>query len=171
LSIIIIIVINHRHHYHHHHHHYTPAASPAASLLLTTPLPPPAITEMTPADVPSARALLNSYLEKFNLWPDMNDEEFAHWLLPRQGVINSYVIRDDKGVVTDMCSFYHLTSTVIKNDQNPKLYAVYSFYNVATSIPFKVRIDPLSTSSVTYSPIFLYVLLYLLWLWWWWCRP
>ena len=93
---------------------------------------------MTPEDVPSARALLNSYLERFNLWPDMNDEEFAHWLLPRPGVINSYVICDDKGKVTDMCSFYHLTSTVIKNDQNPKLYAVYSFYNVATSIPLKV---------------------------------
>lgn len=40
------------------------------------------------------------------------------------------------GVVTDVCSFYHLPSSVIGNDKHTKLTAVYSYYNVATSIPF-----------------------------------
>jgi len=36
-------------------------------------------------------------------------------------------------------SFYHLHSTVIGNTTYPTLNAVYSFYNVATSMPLKVR--------------------------------
>ena len=37
--------------------------------------------------------------------------------------------------MSDFCSFYHLPSTVIGNKQHKKLNAVYSYYNVATSIP------------------------------------
>lgn len=122
---------------------------------------------MTPEDVPSARALLSTYLERFSLAPEMTEEEFAHWLLPRPGVINSYVIRDERGNVTDMCSFYHLTSSVIKNDQHPKLYAVYSFYNVATTMPLKVLdAHPTLTNSSNLSlwpKVYVGVMVNLLW--------
>jgi len=128
---------------------------------------------MTPADVPSACELLNSYLSKFKLAPVMDDADFAHWLLPRHNVVDSFVVVNEKGRVTDMCrykrgknssllvlfdsflifpinlstfsfqtlthSFYHLHSTVIGNTIFPTLNAVYSFYNVATSMPLKVR--------------------------------
>jgi len=128
---------------------------------------------MTPADVPSACELLNSYLSKFKLAPVMDDADFAHWLLPRHNVVDSFVVANEKGRVTDMCrykrgenssllvlfdsflispinlstfsfqtlthSFYHLHSTVIGNTIFPTLNAVYSFYNVATSMPLKVR--------------------------------
>lgn len=36
--------------------------------------------------------------------------------------------------VTDMCSFYHLPSTVIGHDRHRTLNAAYSFYNVATTV-------------------------------------
>jgi glycylpeptide N-tetradecanoyltransferase len=50
------------------------------------------------------------------------EAEFAHWLLPREGVIDSFVVEASGGgggsaggdvAVTDMISFYHLPSTVI----------------------------------------------------------
>ena len=37
--------------------------------------------------------------------------------------------------MTDFCSFYHLPSTVIGNKLHNRLNAVYSYYNVATSVP------------------------------------
>jgi len=61
-------------------------------------------------------------------------DEIAHILLPREGVVECYVL-ETAGVVTDVCSFYHLPSTVVNDTKNPKLRAVYSYYNVATSIP------------------------------------
>lgn len=92
---------------------------------------------MTMADVPSARRLLEEYLTRFQLAAMLSDDEFAHWLLPRPRVVDSFVVVDSSGNVTDMCSFYHLPSTVIGNDKHPKLYAVYSFYNVATTMSLK----------------------------------
>ena len=58
---------------------------------------------MTMADVPSARELLSGYLRRFQLAPEMTEEDFAHWLLPRPGVIDSYVITNGEGAVTDLC--------------------------------------------------------------------
>ncbi len=37
--------------------------------------------------------------------------------------------------MTDLCSFYHLPSTIIGNAQHNKLNAVYSYYNIATTVP------------------------------------
>jgi len=93
---------------------------------------------MTPADIPSAKKLLNNYLSKFSLAPMMTDDDFAHWLLPREGVVNSYVrTKTDSEEVTDLCSYYHLPSTVMQNPKHNLLKAAYSFYNVATSVELK----------------------------------
>jgi glycylpeptide N-tetradecanoyltransferase len=51
------------------------------------------------------------------------------------GDIILLIVYDAK--VTDMCSFYFLPSTVLKNPKHSHLNAVYSFYNVATSISFQ----------------------------------
>ena len=62
-------------------------------------------------------------------------EEFAHWLLPREGVVSSFVrVKESTGEVTDFCSYYHLHSSVIGNPKHPTLNAAYSFYNVATTV-------------------------------------
>ena len=55
--------------------------------------------------------------------------------MPRQDVVECYV-KITNGVVTDVCSFYHLPSSVIGHPKHSKLNAVYSYYNVATTIPF-----------------------------------
>lgn len=87
-------------------------------------------------DVAGVHKLLNGYLAKFELKILFTEEEIAHWLLPRPNVVNSYVISKKDGgeeTVTDLVSFYHLPSSILHHDDT--LYAAYSFYNVATSVP------------------------------------
>lgn len=111
---------------------------------------------MTPRDVPGAHKLVTKYLEKFKLSVVFSEEEFAHWLLPRKGVVSSFVnVRTKKQAgavegeevvvgeeeeeeeeeeITDFCSYYHLHSSVLGDPVHTTLYAAYSFYNVATSV-------------------------------------
>ena len=58
-------------------------------------------------------------------------------LLPRDKVITSFVVEHptEAGVITDFCSFYHLPSSIIGNAEYKTLFAAYSYYNVATSVP------------------------------------
>ena len=65
----------------------------------------------------------------------LNEDEIKHWLVPRSGVINSYVATDADGNATDLCSFYHLPSCVLRNPLHNKLNACYSYYNVAGTVP------------------------------------
>ena len=93
-----------------------------------------AAREMTPADVPSAFKLLFDRLAKFHVALHLDEQEFAHWLLPRKGVVYSYVRTDPEGNVTDLLSFYSLPSTIIGNPKHKTLFAAYCFYNVATTV-------------------------------------
>jgi len=94
----------------------------------------PGIRLMTETDVPSACDLLNSYLSKFKLHPTYDHDEFRHWMLPRDEVIQTYVVTNEHGVVTDLCSFYTLPSTIMNHPEYNSLKAAYSYYNVATTV-------------------------------------
>ena len=99
---------------------------------LPTETSTPKLRAMTADDVKGVHKILNEYLTKFKLVVKFTEEEVAHWLLPRPKVIDSYVVTDGDGTVTDFCSFYHLPSTILgKNDE---LYAAYSYYNVANTV-------------------------------------
>jgi glycylpeptide N-tetradecanoyltransferase len=90
---------------------------------------------MEPVDVPAVTALLNEYLSKFKLSQVFTEDEIAHYLLPRPGVIQTMVVPgEEAGEVTDFFSFYFLNSHVMKHDKHNMLYAVYSYYTVATSM-------------------------------------
>jgi glycylpeptide N-tetradecanoyltransferase len=86
------------------------------------------------ADVPEACALLNAHLRTFSLAPVYSEAEFAHWFLPRAGVIESYVVANEDlpagKQVTDFLSFFHLPSSVINHDRYKTMNAAYSYYNV-----------------------------------------
>ncbi len=122
---------------------------PVTTSLATTLRP------MTPRDVPGAHKLVTKYLEKFKLSVVFSEDEFAHWLLPRKGVVSSFVnVRaktgkqdevvegdnivgekeDEEEEITDFCSYYHLHSSVLGDPVHKTLYSAYSFYNVATSV-------------------------------------
>jgi len=65
--------------------------------------------------------LLQDYLKEFDIYPEFSKKEFQHFCLPRENVLYSYVIVDEKGEVTDFFSFYHLPSSVLKSDLHKSL--------------------------------------------------
>eukprot|EP01059_Diplonema_ambulator_P002760 TRINITY_DN12408_c0_g1_i1.p1 TRINITY_DN12408_c0_g1~~TRINITY_DN12408_c0_g1_i1.p1 ORF type:complete len:484 (+),score=190.22 TRINITY_DN12408_c0_g1_i1:54-1454(+) len=89
---------------------------------------------MEKKDCKQVRALLEEYLEKFGVHQQWSNDEVAHWLLPKQDVIDSYVITNEEGKVTDFCSFYTLPSTVIGASKHKILKAAYCYYNVANTV-------------------------------------
>lgn len=116
-------------------------------------------------DVPEACNLLNKHLENYDLIPVFTEEDFLHWFLPRDEIIDTYVVekpasavaqsesmssskdtngavigspskKDNSMVLTDMVSFYTLPSTVMSHPTHNLLKAAYSFYNVSTVTPW-----------------------------------
>lgn len=113
-------------------------------------------------DIRQVTGLLQKYLTRFQLAPSMSEEEVAHWFLPQDNIIDTYVVevrggshcaRVDSsdlilntafvflspqgagGVLTDFTSFYTLPSTVMHHPLHRSLKAAYSFYNVHTQTP------------------------------------
>jgi len=97
----------------------------------------PGLRPLEEKDCAEVCKLLQDYLKNFDFAAFLDEDEFKHWLLPRPGVINSYVVQDPaSGKITDFMSFYMLPSTIIGNKQYPTLKAAYSYYNVRTSRPW-----------------------------------
>ncbi|KAG9337603.1 hypothetical protein JZ751_028455 [Albula glossodonta] len=90
---------------------------------------------MTHKDVPAVHRLLGEYLKQFNLAPVMSTEEVEHWLMPQENIIDTYLVENSDGVVTDILSFYTLPSTIMNHPVHRSLKAAYSFYNVHTTTP------------------------------------
>lgn len=121
---------------------YLPRQMTMAKLIKQLRLPlktvTPGIRKMVVADVPAACKITVQYLAQFKVAPVFNEADFAHWLLPRDGVIDSFVVEDpETKEITDMISFYTLPSTVCKHPLHTELKAAYSFYNVHTKTPIK----------------------------------
>jgi glycylpeptide N-tetradecanoyltransferase len=87
---------------------------------------------MKERDVPRVGELLNNYLGKHKIHFKFSKEEIKHFLLPRDGVVVSYVAEDDK-TITDFFSFYSLPSSILRHDTHKMLNVAYSFYNVSTT--------------------------------------
>ena len=67
---------------------------------------------MTKKDVPVVHRLLREYLSQFNLVPAMNQEEVEHWLLPRENIIDTYLVevkknKQDKNIYIQYISSRH----------------------------------------------------------------
>lgn len=96
----------------------------------------PGFRKLTPADIPAAHKLLETYLTKFHLTPVFTEEEFGHWITPRDGIVDSFVVVNGEGEITDLVSYYTLPSTVMHHAVHKCVKAAYSFYNVATVTPW-----------------------------------
>lgn len=93
------------------------------------------IRQMEKKDIPRVFDLVSTYLNQFQLHPEFQEDELAHWMLPRKDVVFSYVRENADGVVTDVCSFYSLPSSILGHEKYNLLKAAYSYWNVATSVP------------------------------------
>jgi len=94
----------------------------------------PGLKQMEESHMESAFALLNDYLQRYDLAPVFDIDDFGHFFLPRDDVIFTYVVEKD-GKVTDLMSFYCLPSTVMHHATHKQIKAAYSFYNVAKTVP------------------------------------
>jgi glycylpeptide N-tetradecanoyltransferase len=58
--------------------------------------------------------LLNNHLNEYKVHITFSEQDVAHFLLPQQGVVYTYVVDEkEDGNITDFCSFYALPSQVI----------------------------------------------------------
>jgi len=94
----------------------------------------PGMREMQPKDMDRVFELVTAYLRKFTLHPEFEKDELAHWMMPREGVVHSYVRENGSGEVTDVLSFYSLPSSILGNNKHNLLKAAYSYWNVATTV-------------------------------------
>merc|ERR1719174_1879504 len=90
---------------------------------------------METKDLPRVLELVSAHLKQFSLHPEFEQDELAHWMLPRKGVVFSYVRENGSGEVTDVCSFYSLPSSILGHVKHSLLKAAYSYWNVATTVP------------------------------------
>jgi len=98
----------------------------------------PGIRPLTAQDIPMVYKLVSKYLGGYDLAPIFKEEELQHWLCPLEGVVDAFVVQDPQTKeITDLVSFYTISSTVIGHDQYNTLKAAYSFYNVATKTPLQ----------------------------------
>lgn len=87
-------------------------------------------------DVPAVTRFRRSHLGRFGVATDFDENDVEHWLLPREDVVDSYLVESPvTHDVTDFCSFYTLPSSILGNQNYTTLKAAYSYYNVATRTP------------------------------------
>jgi len=118
--------------------HLGPRMTMARTIKLYKVPDTPQISGMRPMeqkDVHRVYELVSGYLSKFQLHPEFEEDELAHWMLPRKDVIYAYVRENSAGLVTDVCSFYSLPSSILNNEKYTLLKAAYSYWTVATTVP------------------------------------
>ncbi|PIN20658.1 N-myristoyl transferase [Handroanthus impetiginosus] len=96
----------------------------------------PGFRKMELHDVPAVTRLLRNYLKQFVVAPDFDEEDVEHWLLPKEDVVDSFLVESPKThEITDFCSFYTLPSSILGSQSHSTLKAAYSYYNVSTKTP------------------------------------
>ncbi|XP_054860427.1 glycylpeptide N-tetradecanoyltransferase 1-like isoform X2 [Amphiprion ocellaris] len=83
---------------------------------------------MTKEDAPGIQSLLQKNLCKFQLSPLLSLQEVEHWLLPRENVVDTYVVANDDGALTDVVSFYSVSSRVLNHPVHSGLRAAHLLY-------------------------------------------
>eukprot|EP00210_Caulerpa_lentillifera_P004810 g4592.t1 len=91
--------------------------------------------ELQRDDCAQVQSLLMEYLADFKVAPKLGLLDVEHWLLPRNGVVYSYVVENESGRITDLASFYALPSSVLRNPDHKTLNAAYMYYTVPGSTP------------------------------------
>ncbi|KAK5599902.1 hypothetical protein CRENBAI_013752 [Crenichthys baileyi] len=78
---------------------------------------------MNKEDASGIQSLLEKNLCKFHLSPHLSLQEVKHWFLPKENVNDTYVVEADDGTLTDMVSFYTISSRVLNHPVHTDLRA------------------------------------------------
>ncbi|XP_060950480.1 glycylpeptide N-tetradecanoyltransferase 1-like [Limanda limanda] len=87
---------------------------------------------MTLKDVAGTHSLLKTNSSRFQLSSILSLQEVEHWLLPRENVIDTYVVEADDGTLTDVMSFYCSSFRVLNHPVHTDLRAAHLLH-VASS--------------------------------------
>ncbi len=113
----------------------TPLARYVKLLKLPTDTSIKGLREMRKSDVKVVHQLLNAYLSKFEVHLHFSESDVEHFLLPRPGVVDSYVVENpETKEIKDFLSFYHLPSSILKHEVHKTLNVAYCYYNVANTV-------------------------------------
>ncbi|XP_033466892.2 glycylpeptide N-tetradecanoyltransferase 2-like [Epinephelus lanceolatus] len=93
----------------------------------------PGLRPMTKKDAAKVHSLLQANLGKFHLSPMLSLQEVEHWLVPRENVIDAYVVEGDDGTLTDVVSFYGVSYKVLNHPVHAGLRAAHLLYVASTA--------------------------------------
>ncbi|KAG7246648.1 hypothetical protein CRUP_001229, partial [Coryphaenoides rupestris] len=94
----------------------------------------PGLRPLTREDIPGALNLLQTHFLESGLSPALSPQEAEHWLLPRENVMHSYVVEASDGTgLTDLVSFYTITTQVLNHPLHQQLGEARLLYCVATA--------------------------------------
>lgn len=98
------------------------------------------IQALTPELCDSAFQFFNTIVPKQypGMCPIYTAEEFAHYFLPRPGIISTSVVVNEAGKVTDLLSFYIVKSLCVLEQKETYVVAAFSYYVLASSVPTHV---------------------------------
>ena len=82
------------------------------------------------------RALNEHLASNYKVHIQFDEAEIAHFFLPRDGVVYSWLVQGEDGHIKDFISFYALNSSILQDPDHDKIYAAYAYYN------FTVGNDP-----------------------------
>ncbi|CAN9509239.1 unnamed protein product [Ophioblennius macclurei] len=91
------------------------------------------LRQMTKEDTPGIYSLLQENLCKFHLSPLLSLQEVEHWLLPRENVIDTYVVEGGSGTLTDVVSFYSVAFRVLNHPVHKGIRAAHLLYVATTA--------------------------------------
>ncbi|KAM6897016.1 glycylpeptide N-tetradecanoyltransferase 2-like [Xenentodon cancila] len=80
---------------------------------------------MTKDDVGLIHTLLQKNLSELHLSNLLSPQDVEHWLLPRENVIDTYVVEGGDGALTDVVSFYSVSSRVLNHPVHTGLRAAH----------------------------------------------
>lgn len=84
------------------------------------------VRTMRSSDIPGVYRLYKEMIKEYQVSFKFSQDELAHHLMPRDGVITTLVVEneDETGniVLTDFVSFYHLPSQILKCKDVPHDY-------------------------------------------------
>ena len=93
--------------------------------------------KMEEKDLPQIIELIKNNSKKYKIFEILTNEEISHWFLPKNNIIYTYVLENENQQITDFCSFFGMTRTVINDEKYKKIYFAYSLININTTISYK----------------------------------
>ena len=94
--------------------------------------------KMEEKDIDQIDELIKKKRSIYKIYEIFSKEEIAHYFLPRNNIIYTYVLEDENNKITDFFSFYGITRTILDNNAKyKKINLAYSIINFNSSISIK----------------------------------